>query len=610
MSDIPSNGRLMVGIDLGTTNSVIGHVVNGYPEVITPENDSPLVPSVVLIDPSQRLIVGQDAQSALVAMPDRTVAAIKRKMGDPGSVSIAGKEYTPQEISAFILRELRQRAAAVHGDIEMEAVITVPAYFNEAQRRATKEAGELAGFVVERIINEPTAAALAFGFRHSAGQRSLLVYDLGGGTFDVSVVALTEGILEVKASTGNRHLGGEDFDWKLVDWMAEHVVRRYDVDPRTDLRARALLKEAAERLKCELSDSPTASVSMPVLLTRNGEPISLNIRLDRDRFEEMIRPWIDETMQSVTDVLAESRMDASAIDEVLLVGGSTRIPLVRERLAQRFGKPPRVDVDPDLAVVLGATVQAGLKSGALTESGLIVTDVAPFSMGIAVAQPDWMGRWIPGHFHPIIPKNTTIPVTRTDRFTTVQDDQTEIRVEIFQGEGRMVHQNYSLGSFLFSGLPSAIAHKESLEVTFHYNLNGMLEVTARSVSTGKKMALTVHDALDRQSAEALEESKRRVEDLWEYQVDDNVPDMGHGEELLLDEELETVENAVASEWEEAVQQAKHLRERLQSIIGSGRKQKMVNDAVEGLSRALQNDDLDDLLRAVDQALDLLIDLEI
>ncbi|WP_233531969.1 Hsp70 family protein [Paenibacillus alkalitolerans] len=439
--------RPIVGIDLGTTNSAIAYIRNGKPEIIASPKGERIIPSVVLIDLKGRVVVGQDAKDSLVAMPDRTIAAVKRRMGSDDPVEIAGQALLPQEISALILKELKSYADRLFGDVEKEAVITVPAYFTDEQRRATKQAGELAGFIVERIINEPTAAALAFGLDHLNEDRYYLVYDLGGGAFDVSVVEMCSGLLEVKASTGNRMLGGEDFDWKLVDWFAERMIERHGVDPRGDIRAKALLKEEAEKTKILLSDQDSVNVMLPLVTVTGNKPIGLDIEINRGQFVGLIEDMLGETIDSIHAVIKEAGLSFSDIDEVLLVGGSTRIPRVRERIAGLFGKPPRNDVHPDEAVALGAAVQAGLKSGALSDSGLVATDVAPFSMGIAVMK-DWKGMGErPGGFAAVIPKNTTIPVTRNQTFYTAFPGQTAVSIEIYQGEHEWVKHNHRLGEF-------------------------------------------------------------------------------------------------------------------------------------------------------------------
>ncbi len=594
--------RAVVGIDLGTTNSVIALMADGRAEVLRSPAGEALVPSVVLLDLDERIVVGDDARSALVAMPERTVAAVKRMMGQDTRIHLGPRTFTPEEISALILGQLKRYVEQLYPDGPIEAVITVPAYFNEAQRRATQMAGELAGFTVDRIINEPTAAALAFGFyqlgRGAAAEpsRHLLVYDLGGGTFDVSVLRLTGGILEVLASTGNRQLGGEDFDWKLVDWLASQFIRRGGPDPREEARSRALLKDTAQQVKHQLSQADAAEASVPVLLMDAGRPRALKEPVRRDQFEHLIAPWIDETLAKVDEVLAAARLEAAAIDEVLLVGGSTRIPMVRRRLAERFGRAARSDVDPDLAVALGAAVQAGLKSGQLAESGLVVTDVAPFSMGMAVARPDWRGEWVPGHYHVMIPKNTTVPVTHEDRFATVEDDQKAIAVEIYQGEHPMVARNYALGSLLFDGLPEAPAGEQAIRVKFRYNLNGMLEVTAQSDVTGESVRAVVQDGLERSSQDALAASHTKMA-AW---LAGEVPDSA-------DPDADDLLDAPEEDWAAAVAQAEQLARRLSERPGARRAGGAVAQALAGLRQAEQSGLVDQLLTAIDEGLDVLLD---
>ncbi len=514
------NFRPVVGIDLGTTNSSVAYFREGAPYVIpSPEGDV-LLASCVLIDTQDRVIIGKHARDGLVAMPERSVAAIKRSMGSTDPVTVAGKKFLPEEISALILKELRSYLLPIFGEEDVEAVITVPAYFGDAQRRATKRAGELAGFIVERIINEPTAAALAYGLNHSQEHKNILVYDLGGGTFDVSVVTVDQGVLEVRSSNGNRQLGGEDFDWRLVDWMAERVQSQFGVDPRDNLRARALLKDLAEQIKWTLSSEKTATVESPVLLVDNGgTPIMLKTEITRKEFVQLIQPWLNETMALVSDVLSQANLTPQDIQDILMVGGSTRIPQVQSMISEYFQQPVHSEIDPDLAVALGAAVEAGLKSGALSESGLVVTDVAPFSMGIAVAEPLSVGRWSPGFFSPIISRNTTIPCTRSTTVTTVDHGQTEVEVEVFQGEDRMVANNFALGSFRLTGIPPAMAGEEPIQVTFRYNLNGILEASAQIISTKKVQKIVVHDGLERQSAASLQASKARLERLWAHGPD-------------------------------------------------------------------------------------------
>lgn len=616
--------RPIVGIDLGTTTSAVAYIHRGKPEIVPSPNHKRIIPSVVLIDLQGKVIVGEDARAALIAMPDRTIAAVKRRMGSSERIPLAGQALLPQEISALILKELKSYVDAHFGEGEKEAVITVPAYFTDEQRRATKQAGELAGFVVERIINEPTAAALAFGLGHIDEDSHVLVYDLGGGTFDVSVIEMMSGLLEVKASTGNSLLGGEDFDWKIVDWLAERVLEEHGVDPRLDLRAKALLKAEAEKIKIMLSTEDLVTVSLPLVTVQDNRPVGLHVDFTRNQFIALIDILLLETLASVKRVLQEADLKPSDIDEILLVGGSTRIPRVHEIIRDYFGKEPRTDVHPDEAVALGAAVQAGLKSGALAESGLIATDVAPFSMGISVLK-EWKGHQVrPGGFHIIIPRNTTIPVTRSDTFSTASDAQTSASIEIYQGENEWVKHNHQLGEFLLAGIPANHAGAEAIEVTYRYNLNGILEVTAKCVSTGKAMTVTVQDALNRDSQEAFAESAAKLEALFNQAADDNFDlEDGYDEDddddddewAFMDESTinsnddirDTDNSPTVLHAEVAV-----LLERAQNILGEfeGRERTRIEKLITSLQDSLASDDIDLLQRVIDEATDTLIDLEV
>ncbi|MDF9842487.1 MULTISPECIES: Hsp70 family protein [unclassified Paenibacillus] len=626
-----STVRPVVGIDLGTTNSAIAYIRGGKPELIAEAGGQVLLPSVVLIDPKGQIIVGQDAKDALVAMPDRSIAAVKRKMGNAEELTLAGQSYTPEEISAFILKELKLRADELYGDGEKEAVITVPAYFNDEQRRATKYAGELAGFVVERIINEPTAAALSFGLDHLQEDRTFLVYDLGGGTFDVSIVEMFSGVLEVKASTGDRMLGGEDFDWRLVDWFSEQIVAEHGVDPRLDIRGKALLKEEAERVKIALSTEETVTVALPLVTIKDNHPVGLAVEVTRVQFNTLIKDLIEKTMERVSDVIREAELTAKDVNEVLLVGGSTRIPMVRDAITVLLGRAPRSDVHPDEAVALGAAVQAGLKSGLLSESGLIATDVAPFSMGIAVLAESAGGRERPGAFAPIISRNTVIPVTRSQKFYTSAPGQTKVGIEIYQGEHEWVKYNHRLGEFMLEGIPEDWRGQEAVEVTFRYNLNGILEVAARSVSSGEEMTITVQDALNRNNRREFEESVQRLQQVWENAA--RADDEQDQEENYADnvyagledwdllpgfpEDLDEIEGEwdIPEEDEEPTmlhEAGKRLVQQAREVLAgleTSRQPELLGMILE-LEQALQEEDVDKLQQAMDQVTDQLIEAEL
>lgn len=600
--------RPIVGIDLGTTNSAVAYIRNGRPEIISDDEGEKIIPSVVLIDLSGKTIIGRDARDALVAMPERTIAAVKRSMGSGKPLILAGKELLPQEISALILKKLKMQVDALYGEGDKEAVITVPAYFTDEQRKATKEAGQLAGFIVERIINEPTAAAMAYGLQNMKEDRHILVYDLGGGTFDVSVVEMMSGILEVKSSAGNRLLGGEDFDWRLVDWLAEQMIAQNEVDPRKDIRARALLKQEAERVKVALSSESQVNIELPLVTVKDNVPVGLYITVTRQQFEVLIEDLLTETMNKVGDAVREAGLNANEIHEILLVGGSSRIPKVHQLIQEFFGKKPREDINPDEAVALGAAVQAGLKSGALANSGLIVTDVAPFSMGVAALKSGSSGQLRPGGFVPIIPRNTTIPVTRSQSFYTAALGQTSVSVEVYQGEHEWVKNNHLLGDFLMEGIPENWNNPEEIEVTFRYNLNGILEVSSRCVSTNQAMTISVQDAVNRESREAFEESVKRLEQVWEgIDTDDNLEDEDPAEWDLLDEPFDD-----DSSLSELRGQAIRLRERAESLLANlkGADLKAAKRIIEELNTVLEDENMERLSQAIDDATDTLIDLEI
>ena len=615
--------RPIVGIDLGTTNSSLAAVIEGEPELITLMNEnSPLLPSVVHISQEGEVIVGGDAKSALVAMPERTVAEVKRHMGEKSMLEIADQKLLPEEISSFILKELKQYADQIYGEeVEKEAVITVPAYFTDQQRQATKKAGELAGFVVERIINEPTAAAMAYGLDRLDDEHQFLIYDLGGGTFDVSVVELMGGILEVKASTGDKDLGGSDFDQRLLNYFAETFIEETGIDPRENLSALARLKEEAEKAKIRLSEAENVKVSIPALLVQDNQPLGFEMDLSRNEFVDLIDDLLLKTITSVKTVLEDAELTSAEVDQVILVGGSTRIPRVIELLTDFFEREPKHEIDPEEAVALGAAVQAGIKSGSLAESGMIVTDVAPYSMGIEVLKA-WGGiRFRPGGFESIIDKNATIPTSKTEIFSTTFDGQEQVKIKIFQGEGDWVEENHYLGEFLLDGIPAARAGEEQVAVTFNYNINGILDVTARSLSTDQEMELTVQDAIDRQSEESYQESIERLEDFYEeaarqYEMEAEAPlekiedridfdldlDLGEDAEDLFDEN---------TGFESLSEEADYLIERAEKLgaVNKSKNRFKANSIIKNLEAARESKDINQLRETVEQAFDEILDME-
>lgn len=594
----------IVGIDFGTTNSAIAYMHNKIPQILESANGERVIPSVLLIDLGDNVVVGRDALDSLVAMPERTIAAVKRKMGSNNPIYVSGRDLLPQEVSALILKELKKSADDLFGEGEKEAVITVPAYFTDAQRRATKQAGELAGFVVERIINEPTAAALAYGLNNLKKDGHILVYDLGGGTFDVSIVELMSGILEVKASTGNNFLGGEDFDWKLVDWLANKLINKHNIDPRGDIRAKALLKKEAENIKIKLSSEESVKIIIPVVTVKDNQPVGLSTKINRKQFIDLIDDLLQETIELTKSVLEDAGLSPGDIDEVLLVGGSTKIPRVYELMSDLFDKNPRDNVNPDEAVALGAAVQAGLKSGALPAGELIATDVAPFSMGIAVLKEWKLSKLRPGGFAVIIPKNTTIPVTRSEEFFTAYDGQTKVSIEIYQGEHEWVENNYKLGEFLLEGIPPNHAGEEIIEVKFKYNLNGILEVQAECVSTGKDMTITVQDALNRDSQKGFEESMKKIESIY-----DGKEGIDDWEDIIYsDEDIDDKDIDIEQSWESLIEEADIYIKQLEELKGAMDevRQKRADKLIRRLREATENEG--DVQSKIEDIIDFIIDL--
>lgn len=484
----------IIGIDLGTTFSAAAIVRDGVPQILA-HGDERIMPSVVGVGPDGGLLIGTPARNQYALYPERTVRSIKRLMGRDTPVLLGGRTFSPQQISALILRELRRRAEAQLGEAVRRAVITVPAYFSDAARQATREAGELAGFTVERIINEPTAAALAYGLDRSAERQLVAVYDLGGGTFDVSIIELDSGVVEVRASHGNTQLGGDDFDERLRDVLVERFEARHGVDPRSDQRAMARLLRAAEAAKIALSSRPTVRVQEEYLLTVEGRPLHLDEELERADFEAAIADLLDGTLESLDAALRDAGMSAEDLDKVLFVGGSTRIPLVWELVRERTGLEPAVAVNPDEAVALGAAVQAAIIAGEPLDA--ILVDVTAHSLGIEIAELEH-GRVIPDHYSVIIPRNTTIPTSRAEIYSALHPAQTAIDLKIYQGEHPVASQNTLLGQFLFEHLrPEAPGQPPRITVQFDFDLNGIVTISAVDRGSGRQINASVRAAYAR-----------------------------------------------------------------------------------------------------------------
>lgn len=499
----------ILGIDLGTTNSEIAIYRDGRPEVLRDDQGRIILPSVVGLTETGELLVGEEARNQFLLYPERTVRSIKRRMGSDAKVQLGEREYTPQEISAIILSRLKEIAQARLGRPIRKAVITVPAYFSDTQRQATREAGEIAGLEVARIINEPTAAALVYEAAQHQGKR-ILVYDLGGGTFDVSVVRIEQGVVEVISSHGNNHLGGDDFDHKIVEHVLEHLKLKHGVDVADRPQAMARILRSAEDAKKQLSDHPYARIAEEYLAEHSGQPVNLDLELSREEYEDMIAPFIEETLGAIHIALESAGLTSSQVDEILLVGGATRTPLIRRRLVEAFGTQPRGEVDPDLCVAMGAAIQGAAMTG--TEVSAVLVDVTPYTFGTS-ALGELNGELYPYHYVPIIPKNTPIPARMSEVFFTVLDEQTDVDVRIYQGENNDALENIKIGEFRVSGLSREPAGNPVI-VDLALDRDGILQVSAREKKTGLERRITIDNATSRYDREQLDEARQRIGALF------------------------------------------------------------------------------------------------
>lgn len=499
----------IVGIDLGTTNSVVA-VKEGDNIVVIPNAEgSRLTPSVVAFTKDGERLVGQLAKRQAVINPERTIISIKRKMGSDYKVRIDDKEYTPQEISAMILQKLKKDAEDYLGEEVKQAVITVPAYFTDAQRQATKDAGKIAGLEVLRIINEPTAACLAYGM-DKGGEFKVLVFDLGGGTFDVSILDVGDGVYEVMATSGDNHLGGDDWDQRLVDWMVSEFKRSEGIDLSKDKMALQRLREAAEKAKIELSSMSETTISLPFITADQNGPKHLELEITRAKFEEMTADLLERVVGPVQKALSDSGLTPAQIDKILLVGGATRMPMVQRKVKELLGKEPTKGINPDECVAIGAAIQAAILAG--EHKDIVLVDVTPLSLGVET---------LGGVFTKIIERNTAIPVSKSQIFTTAADNQTRVEIHVLQGERPMAADNVSLGRFFLDGIPPAPRGVPQIEVTFNIDVNGILNVTAKDLATGKAQHITIQSSRlseaeierMRREAEANEEADRRRREL-------------------------------------------------------------------------------------------------
>ena len=542
-----------IGIDLGTTNSVVAVMEGGKPTVIANAEGSRTTPSIVGFSKTGEKLVGQLAKRQAILNPDKTIASIKRHMGEDYKVNIDGKDYTPQEISAMILRKLADDASNYLGEKVTSAVITVPAYFNDAQRQATKDAGKIAGLDVLRIVNEPTAAALAYGLEKDKSEK-VLVFDLGGGTFDVSILEIGDGVHEVLSTSGDTHLGGDDFDQKVMDWICEEFKKQEGIDLKGDKQAMQRVKEAAEKAKCELSSVMETNINLPFITADANGPKHLDLNLTRAKFEDLCRDLLNRCKVPVETALKDAGITNSDINEVVLVGGSTRIPAVQQLVKEYTGKEPNQSVNPDEVVAVGAAIQAGVLAGEVKD--IVLLDVTPLTLGIET---------LGGVMTPLVQRNTTIPVSKSQVFSTAENNQTAVDIHVLQGERPMARDNKSLGMFKLDGIAPAMRGIPQIEVTFDIDANGIVNVSAKDKATNKEQKITITNSsnlseqdIDKMVKEAeanAQEDKKKKE---EAEIKNNATSLiGSAERVIKDFEgkIDAADKSKLDEQKAALQKA-------------------------------------------------------
>ncbi|WP_270596988.1 molecular chaperone DnaK [Anaerococcus vaginalis] len=552
----------IIGIDLGTTNSAVAVMEGGDSTIIPNTEGNRTTPSVVAFTKDGERLVGETAKRQAITNPDRTISSIKREMGtDYKTNEIDGNSYTPEEVSAMILQKLKSDAESYLNDTVTDAVITVPAYFTDAQRQATKDAGKIAGLNVKRIINEPTAAALAYGMDKETDQAKIMVYDLGGGTFDVSILEVGDGVFEVLSTRGNNKLGGDDFDNRLVEYLAAEFKKETGVDLTKDLTAMQRLKDAAEKAKKELSSTKTTNVNLPFITAVDGQPVHLDLTVTRAKFDELTHDLVEATRKPVEDALKDASLSSSDIEKVLLVGGSSRIPAVQDLVKNIIGKEPQRDINPDECVALGAAIQGGVLTGEVKD--LLLLDVTPLSLGIET---------LGGVATKLIERNTTIPTKKSQIFTTAADGQTDVDIHVVQGEREMAADNTTLGRFQLTGIPAARRGVPQIEVTFDIDANGIVNVSAKDQGSGKEQKITITSSTNLTD----EEIDKKVKEAEKFAEDDKKKK----------ESIEVKNNA-----ESLVYQA---RKTLEDAKVEGSEKDKIEEKIKDLEASIKADNTEDI----------------
>lgn len=564
----------VIGIDLGTTNSCVAVLEGGEPTVIANAEGARTTPSVVAFTKNGERLVGETAKRQAITNPDRTIASIKRHMGENYHVEIDGKQYTPQDISAMILAKLKADAESYLGEKVTEAVITVPAYFSDAQKQATKDAGKIAGLDVKRIINEPTAASLAYGLDKAEGSHKILVYDLGGGTFDVSVLELGDGVFEVLATNGDTHLGGDDFDNKIMDFLADSFQKEHGVDLRQDNMALQRLKEAAEKAKKELSSAQTTKINLPFITVTADGPLHLDMDLTRARFDQLTSNLVERSIEPMNKAMRDAGVTSADLDKVILVGGSTRIPAVQAAVQRVTGKEPFKGINPDECVAVGASIQAGVLTGEVND--VLLLDVTPLSLSIET---------LGGIATKLIERNTTIPTKKSQIFSTAADNQTTVDIHVLQGEREMASDNITLGRFQLSGIAPAPRGIPQIEVTFDIDANGIVNVSAKDLGTGKEQKITITSSTklsEDEINEKIKEAERFAEEDKKHKEEIETKNQAEGMIFEVEKQMNELGDKVNDSEKTAVENAK---KDLQEALNNNASTEDLKSKMEALTNA-------------------------